>query len=60
MKKQIGKVVKKMEQQISKKLPDSKILSPGLSIKVSGMKGPIVEEDLPKCKEFGEMVIKQI
>lgn len=60
MKKQIGKVVKKMEQQISKKLPDSKILSPGLSIKVGGMKGPIVEEDLPKCKEFGEMVIKQI
>ena len=60
MKKGIGKAVKKMEQQISKKLPDLKKLSLGLSIKVGGMKGPIVEEDLPKCKEFGEMLIKQI
>lgn len=60
MKKDIGKAVNKMEKQISKLLPDSKILSPGLSIKVGGMKGPIVEEDLPKCKEFGKMVIKQI
>jgi len=31
----------------------SKTLSGGLSIKVGGMKGPIVDEDLPKYKEFG-------
>lgn len=60
MKKEIGKAVKKMEKQISKILPDLMILSPGLSIKVGGMKGPIVEEDLLKCKEFGEKLIKQI
>ena len=60
MKKDFEKKVKKMEKQISKKMPDLKKPTSGLSIKVEGMKGPITEEDLPKCKEFGEMVIKQI
>ena len=60
MKKDIGKAAKNMEQLISKKLLDLKILSPGLSIKVGGMKGPIVEEELQKCNEFGETLIKHI
>ncbi|MFW9772023.1 MAG: hypothetical protein ACFFFB_18720 [Candidatus Heimdallarchaeota archaeon] len=45
-----------MEKQISETLPDLTKASPGLSIKVKGTgvsKGPITEEDLPKCKEFG-------
>ncbi|MFX0148601.1 MAG: flavodoxin family protein [Candidatus Hodarchaeota archaeon] len=45
--------VKKMEEQISEMMPALIKASPGLSIKVEGMKGPITEEDLPKCKEFG-------
>ncbi|MFX1460989.1 MAG: flavodoxin family protein [Promethearchaeota archaeon] len=50
------KAVKKMEEQISEAMPDLTRASPGLSIKVEGTgvsKGPIVNEDLPKCKEFG-------
>jgi hypothetical protein len=50
------KAVKKMESQISELMPDLKKVSPGLSIKVEGTgtsKGPITEDDLPKCKEFG-------
>lgn len=50
------KAVKKMEEQISEVMPDLTQASPGLSIKVEGTgpsKGPIVNEDLPKCKEFG-------
>jgi flavodoxin len=47
------KAVKKMENQISEQMPDLTKASPGLSIKVDGMKGPIATEDLPKCKEFG-------
>ncbi len=53
MSKDFEKAVKKMEKQISENLPNSTIALPGLSIKVGGMKGPIVEEDLSKCKEFG-------
>jgi len=50
------KAVKKMEEQISETMPDLTKASTGLSIKVEGTgvsKGPIVNEDLPKCKEFG-------
>ncbi|MFW9949839.1 MAG: flavodoxin family protein [Candidatus Thorarchaeota archaeon] len=50
------KAVKKMETQISEVMPEFIQASPGLSIKVVGTgvsKGPITEEDLPKCKEFG-------
>jgi len=54
MSKDYEKAVKKMEKQISEVIPDLTKASPGLSIKVGGMKGPIVDEDLPKCKEFGQ------
>ena len=47
------KAVKKMEKQIGEKAPGLKIVAPGLSIRVGGMKGPIVDGELPKCKEFG-------
>ncbi|MFX1378546.1 MAG: flavodoxin family protein [Promethearchaeota archaeon] len=52
------KAVKKMEKQISEKMPDLPKVSPGLSIKVDGMKGPITNEDLPKCKEFGIKLVQ--
>jgi menaquinone-dependent protoporphyrinogen IX oxidase len=55
------KAVKKMEKQISELMPDLTKASPGLSIKVEGTgvsKGPIVNEDLPKCKEFGIKLVQ--
>ncbi len=59
MNKDFEKAVKKMEKQISENLPNSTITLPGLSIKVGGMKGPIVEEDLSKCKEYGIKLAKK-
>jgi flavodoxin len=53
--------VKKMEKQISEMMPDLTKTSPGLSIKVEGTgtsKGPITNEDLPKCKEFGLKLVQ--
>ena len=47
------KAVKKMEKQITEKVPSLKLVTPGLSIKVKSSKGPILEEELPKCREFG-------
>ena len=47
------KATGEMENQITKIMPNIKKLSSGLSIKVGGMEGPIVDEDLPKCKEYG-------
>ena len=54
------KAVKKMERQIGEKVPGLTLVAPGLSIRVDGMKGPITEGELPKCKEFGTKVASQV
>jgi flavodoxin len=54
------KAVKKMEKQIGQKVPGLKLAAPGLSIRVEGMKGPITEGELPKCKEFGAQIAAQL
>ncbi|MEM2488030.1 MAG: hypothetical protein QXR44_05505, partial [Thermoproteota archaeon] len=50
------KAMGKMEKQISEKAPKMKRLLPGLSIKVHGMKGPVAEGELLKCREFGNEI----
>ena len=59
MAKDFEKTVKKMEKQLTENFPNSTMALPGLSIKVGGMKGPIVEEDLSKCKEYGIKLAKK-
>ncbi|MBS7643227.1 FprA family A-type flavoprotein [Candidatus Bathyarchaeota archaeon] len=54
--KDFEKAVKKMEDEISEKAPGMKKIVPGLSIRVQGIKGPIVEGELSKCNEFGEKI----
>jgi flavodoxin len=54
------KAVKKMEKRINEKVPRLKLIIPGLSIKVGDMKGPIVDGELPKCKEFGKKIADQL
>jgi len=58
--KDFEKAVKKMEKQISEKVAELKLAAPGLSIRVEGMKGPIAEGELPKCKEFGVRIATQL
>jgi len=60
MHKDFDKAVKKMEEKINDKAPGLKIVTHGLSIIVEGMKGPIAEEEFPKCREFGKQVATQI
>jgi flavodoxin len=54
------KAVKKMEKEISKKVPGLKLVAPGLSIRVDGIKGPITEVELAKGKEFGRTIATQL
>jgi flavodoxin len=56
----LGKAVRKMEKAIGEKAPDLKPLAPGLSIRVGGTKGPIVEGELPKCRDFGRKIGSQL
>ena len=51
--------VKKMEKQINKIFPNSTNTLPGLSVKLNGIKGPIVEDNLPECKEYGIKLAKK-
>ncbi len=49
-----------MEKRINEKVPRLKLIVPGLSIKVADMKGPIVDGELPKCKEFGKQIANKL
>ncbi|MBS7633915.1 flavodoxin family protein [Candidatus Bathyarchaeota archaeon] len=60
MGKDFEKAVKKMEEKISEKAPRLKKIADGLSIKVQGIKGPIAEGELQKCKEFGKNIATQL
>jgi menaquinone-dependent protoporphyrinogen IX oxidase len=60
IKEDFEKAVKQMEEKINEKIPGSKLITPGLSIKVEGMKGPILEEEFPKAKEFGKLIATQV
>ena len=52
--------MKKMGKTISEKVPALKQIAPALSVRVQGMKGPIMEGELPKCKRFGEKIATQL
>jgi len=54
------KAVKKMEKRMSEKASGLKRIVPGLSIRVQGMKGPILDGELTKCKDFGKKIAEQI
>ncbi|MDH5450650.1 MAG: flavodoxin family protein [Candidatus Bathyarchaeota archaeon] len=55
-----NKAVRKMEKRIDEKVPGLKLITSGLSIRVKGFTGPIVEDDLPKCRDFGKKLANQL
>jgi len=54
------RAVKKLEKMAEKKLPNIKLISPSLSIRVHGIPGPIIEGESPKCKDFGRRIANQL
>jgi len=59
-KRPVDRAVKKLEITLGKKLPNLKLLSPSLSVKVKGVTGPVVEGELTKSKEFGNRIANQL
>jgi flavodoxin len=47
------KTTHKLAGMAGKKNPGVKLITPGLSVLVSGMKGPVSAAELTKCKNFG-------
>ena len=56
----VDRAVKKLGKMVKKKLPSLNLISPGLSIRVNGIPGPIVEGELPKCVDFGKKIAGQL
>lgn len=52
--------VKKIDQKFLQKLPSFHKVVPDLYVKVQGIKGPIAEEEIPKCKEYGKKIASQL
>jgi flavorubredoxin len=56
----VDRAEKKLEATVKNKLPNLNLISPGLSVRVKGITGPIVEGELPKCVDFGKKIAGQI
>jgi flavorubredoxin len=56
----VDRAEKKLELMVKNKLPNLNLISPGLSVRVKGITGPIVEGELPKCVDFGKKIAGQI
>ena len=56
----LRKAVFKMEKQITKKIPGVKKAMDGLQVGVRGIKGPLKDGELEKCKEFGKKLASQL
>lgn len=56
----VDRAVKKLEGMVQTKLPNLKPVLPGLSVRVNGIKGPVMEDELPKGIEFGKAIASQI
>jgi flavodoxin len=58
LRKQQGRAFGRIEKHIREIAPGVQLVSPGISILVGGVKGPILEGELPKCEEFGKRIAK--
>lgn len=56
----VDRALKKLERMVREKLPNAGLVLPGLSVRVNGVTGPVVEGELPKCVEFGKKIAGQL
>jgi flavodoxin len=54
------RAVRKMEKNLEKKLPKINMITPSLSVRVHGVRGPIFEGELSRCRDFGRRMANQL
>ena len=54
------KAVNKMLAQLKEKAPELEVITPGLSVLVTGMKGPIAAGELQKSRELGGTIAVRV
>lgn len=56
LRKQQGRAFGRIEKHVREMAPGAQLVIPGLSVFVGGVKGPILEDELSKCLEFGKRI----
>ena len=54
------KAMKKLEKHLNTRLPNLKLITSGLSVRVNGVNGPVREGELAKAQEFGKKLAAQL
>ena len=54
------RAVTKLEKMVQRKLAGATLVSPGLSVRVNGVSGPVVDGELPKCVNWGRALVAQL
>jgi menaquinone-dependent protoporphyrinogen IX oxidase len=54
------KAMKKLQKYLNTCLPNLTLIAPGLSVRVHGVNGPVMEGELAKAQEFGEKLAVQL
>jgi flavodoxin len=52
--------VKGMDKKLRKVAQNAKVISPGFSAKVEGVRGPIVAEEIPRAHDFGKVFAEEV
>ena len=52
--------VKGMDKKLRKVARDARVVSPGFSAKVEGVRGPIIAEEIPRAHEFGVAFAEEV
>ena len=54
------RAMKKLEKTVTEKIPSLKIMTPGLSVRVEHMSGPITDGEFPRIRDFGNKIAQQM
>lgn len=56
----LDRAAKKLQNQVQNKLPNLQLITPTLSIRVNGVTGPILPEEIPRCIDFGRQIATEL
>ena len=56
----VDRAVKKLGKMVEEKLPNLTLVSPGLSVRVVRIPGPVAEGELPRCVDWGRALVAQL
>lgn len=53
-----GKATSKMQNELKMRNSNAVVVTPGLSVRVEGMKGPLADDELAKGSDFGRLIVE--